>query len=117
MLGKDPFGAALTTIEGKLVEGRPIQIIAIVGDQSVSGCDMAFVGADNARHVSKMLMPMQGLAILTIGEAEDFTARGGMIGLRVESNRVRFDINKKTANEHRLKLSSQLLKIATHLIQ
>ena len=117
LLGKDPFGTALDTIEGKLVKGRPIQILAIAGGQSVSDCDMAFVGADDARRVSELLEPMQGLAILTIGEAENFTERGGMIRLLIESNKVRFDINNQAANDHGLRISSQLLKLAKHVIR
>jgi YfiR/HmsC-like len=41
-----------------------------------------------------------------------FAEQGGLIGLRVEADKVRFDINVDAAQRTGLTMSSQLLKLA-----
>ena len=51
--------------------------------------------------------------MLTVGEAERFAERGGMIGFRVTpEGRIGFDINLRRAERSGLRLRSQLLKLA-----
>jgi len=53
------------------------------------------------------------LPILTVSDFDDFARVGGMIGL-VETDRgIRFDINLTATRQTNLRLSSQLLKLAT----
>jgi uncharacterized protein DUF4154 len=47
-----------------------------------------------------------------INDAEAFTKRGGIIQIFVESGRIKFRINTKSAKRARLQLSSQLLALA-----
>lgn len=56
-------------------------------------------------------------AALTIGESDDFTLRGGIIRLYTESNRLRFIINVDNAKQEGIQVSSNLLKLATHVEQ
>lgn len=58
-----------------------------------------------------------GDSTLTIGDADDFTRAGGIIRLYMESNRLRFTINVEHAKRARLQISSNLLKLATHVEQ
>ena len=53
------------------------------------------------------------MPILTVSDIDDFARAGGMIGLVEAEQRIRFDINLATARQANLKLSSQLLKLAT----
>ena len=50
--------------------------------------------------------------MLTISDVPDFAAQGGMIGLKLRADRVRFDINQGASRRAGLVLSSQLLKLA-----
>jgi hypothetical protein len=58
-----------------------------------------------------------GRGILTIGETEDFTRAGGVIAMRVEESKVRFDIDVDAGQRAGLRVSSRLLKLASPLIQ
>jgi hypothetical protein len=49
---------------------------------------------------------------LTVGETEIFAQLGGIIGLFVEEDEVRFAINLKAAEQAGIKFSSQLLQVA-----
>jgi hypothetical protein len=50
--------------------------------------------------------------VLTVGEADRFAQRGGMIGFVLENNRVRLDINRAAAESAGLRVSSKLLAVA-----
>jgi hypothetical protein len=54
-------------------------------------------------------------SILTVSDAPDFVAQGGMIQFVIEGNRVRFQINLTAAQQAKLSLSSELLKLATSI--
>jgi len=51
--------------------------------------------------------------ILSVSDIADFTRAGGMIDLVEVEQRIRFNINLSAARRARLRLSSQLLKLAT----
>ena len=48
---------------------------------------------------------------LSIGEADGFAERGGVIGLVVRDDRVKFEINTEAADSTRLRISSKLLAL------
>ena len=50
--------------------------------------------------------------VLTVSDAEEFTKRGGIIQFFVESGKMRFRINARSAKRARLLLSSRLLALA-----
>ena len=56
---------------------------------------------------------MRDLPILTVGEANEFLADGGMIHFHLDGDKVRFDINASDADSSRLRISSRLLLLAT----
>jgi hypothetical protein len=61
----------------------------------------------------EILEAIQGTAILTVGQSEQFTALDGMITFRMEADKVRFEINQDSAEQAGIKISAQLLKLAT----
>jgi hypothetical protein len=52
------------------------------------------------------------LPVLTVGDGDTFLDDGGVIQLRTLDRRVRFDISMSAAQHSRLRLSSQLLRLA-----
>jgi len=47
-----------------------------------------------------------------VGETDDFTALGGIVGFRLDGARVRIQVNLQAAEHARLKISSTLLSLA-----
>jgi len=114
VVGRDPFGPALDQLKGKAVRGRPIEVkrFATRGELDPRLVHVLFVGGD-ADDVGSTLALVGGAPVLTVGEAERFAERGGMIGFRVTpEGRVGFDINLRRAERAGLRLRSQLLKLA-----
>ncbi|MBV8905215.1 MAG: YfiR family protein [Acidobacteriia bacterium] len=112
--GKDPFGGFLDeAVRGKLVHGLPVMLRRLAeGEESWDACQMIFFGVGNsAAHVDAVLVRLRGRSIVTVGEADGFAERGGMIGLVVEHGRVRFDINLAAIAEGHLQVSSRLVEL------
>ena len=72
--------------------------------------------ADDAARVDAVLRAVGQWPVLTVSDAPDFAAAGGIIGLRERTGRIRFDINQGAAKRAGLSLSSQLLRLADDVI-
>jgi hypothetical protein len=73
---------------------------------------MIFVRASETKAAAKILAHSRGSSTLTVGEAVGFAARGGIINLTLEENRLRFEVNIDAAAQTRLRISSKLLSLA-----
>jgi hypothetical protein len=60
---------------------------------------------------------LEDLPILTVGETEHFIETGGIINFLMEDNKVRFEINDVAAKKSKLKISSQLLRLAKRVVE
>jgi hypothetical protein len=111
--GADPFEDLLeATTQDRKVEGRRIEIRRLPADAPLAGCHLVFSSETDGTRVAHLLLRAAGDSVLTVGEADDFLLRGGMIRLLVDEGKVRFDISTRAADGAGLKLSSQLLKLA-----
>mgnify|MGYP006191273469 CR=1 FL=1 len=50
--------------------------------------------------------------VLTVGDHADFAARGGMIQMYTDQNKIRLRINLEAVKERNLQVSSKLLRLA-----
>ena len=114
VVGRDPLGSALDQLKGKAVRGRPIDVkrFATPAELDPRLVHLLFVDGD-AETIERALGVVGSAPVLTVGEAERFAERGGMIGFRLTpEGRIGFDINLKRAERAGLRLRSQLLKLA-----
>jgi len=110
---RDGLGGALAAIEGKPVQGRELRIRRAVKPDELKACHILFVPEAEERAAPELLRKAGGLPLLTIGEYDGFAAAGGGIGLVNRDERVQFEINPDAASRANLKVSSQLLRLAT----
>jgi len=117
VLGDDPFGDALDrTFDGKMILDRKVEIRRITRVDSPAGIGLLFVASSESPRLVQVLKAVEGQAVLTVGEMDRFTERGGMIGLRLASDVVKFDINLAEVEKAGLDMSSQLVRLARHVI-
>ncbi|RMF18990.1 MAG: YfiR family protein, partial [Deltaproteobacteria bacterium] len=118
IVGRDPFGDSLEKVlEGRRAADRPIVVRRGPDPESLGRCHLMFIGGSEDARVARHLRQASAQPVLTVGETEAFERAGGMIRLVVADKRVRFDINAKAADVARLKLSSQLLKLARKVVR
>jgi hypothetical protein len=113
VLGADPFGSALDdTVRGKVVDDRQVVTRRILGPSEAQNCRILFVSPSEESRAPAILKALEGTGILTVGRGSQFTLRGGMIAFTSEEKKVRFVVNLAAAEAEKLRLSSQLLRVA-----
>lgn len=100
------------TLRGKSVRGRRFEVRHFPSPENLSLCHILFVASQDKLAVQRTLHVAQSSPTLTIGEIPGFADSGGVIGLVVEDNKFRFEINAGAARRGGLKVSSRLLRLA-----
>jgi hypothetical protein len=109
--GQDPFEQTIGKLAtGGQIDGRALEIRNLERPERVGACSILFVGAAELAH--GYLAAAADKPILTVGDAPDFLARGGMIQFVLVEDHVRFSVNLDAANHCGVELSSELLKVA-----
>jgi YfiR/HmsC-like len=113
VLGRDPFSDVLDkAILKKVVAGRTLTIRRFASLQDLEACEILFISTSEMQHLPQILQRLQGAAVLTVGEADRFARRGGMIGFVLEDDRVRLEVNRAATEKAGLQVSSKLLAVA-----
>ncbi len=113
VLGLDPFGPILdSTLAGEALGGKPVVLRRITKPQEAGDCRILFISSTEEKHLKEILTALDESGVLTVSDMPGFTRRGGMIQFVLEGDRVRFEINLASAENARLVLSSELLKVA-----
>ncbi len=113
VLGETPFNGALKKlVKGQSVSGHKIEIRHGRNSENMRDCQVVFIGKSEEGRIAEHIAALQGASILIVGETEQFTRQGGMIGFKMDGDKVRFEINSGTAQRAKLQLSSRLLKLA-----
>jgi len=111
ILGEDPFGAAMESIDGKSIKQRPLAVIRIAQVADAERCHILFVSTSEEERLRAILDDLRERPILTISDMPNFAQAGGTINLKTVEDRIRFDINVDAANAADLRLSSKLLRL------
>jgi hypothetical protein len=118
VLGKDPFGPILdSTVEGDKIDGRKITVRRLSKFQELASCSILFVGASEEARLGPILSAAQRQGLLTVSDIPHFAEHGGVIGFVIQENKIRFEVNRGAAERSNLVLSSELLKVASRVIE
>jgi hypothetical protein len=111
--GADPFRDFLDRlVESEVISGRKLEIRRYRPGTTPSGCHILFVSESEARTLPSLLERLRKQPVLTVSNLPGFTEQGGMIQLRTERGRIRFQINQSAAQAAGLTLSSRLLRLS-----
>jgi hypothetical protein len=113
VLGEDPFGAALDSLEGQIVKGRTFSVRRLSRFRAADSCQVLFVSSSERPRLAKILEELRAAATLSVSDIEGFAERGGTINFLIRNNRIRFAINPEAADRSGLSISSKLLKLST----
>ena len=115
VFGGNPFGSFLEeTVLERRINGRVLVVRTVTSAEQARATHLLFVSkAVSAEDLAQLQGAVAGLPVLTVGESPAFARQGGMITFELQEDRIRFEINAGAAQRSGLKLSSQLLKLAT----
>lgn len=110
--GADPFGGLLdSAVRGQRIGDRPILVRRMPRVQGASGCHIVFLGNSEGQPLGEMLRALHGQPVLTVTD-EQSGAADSVIRFVVRGGRVRFAINRASARDSGLTISSKLLDLA-----
>ncbi len=113
IIGEDPFGSILDeSIKGKTIGTHKMVIRRLKSGRDIKGCQIAFISSSEKNHLRPILKSLNGAAVLTVGDTEDFAQVGGVINLTLEETTIHFEVNLDAAERAGLKISSKLLSLA-----
>jgi hypothetical protein len=112
IVGTDPFGATLETLKDKTVKGRRLIIRKLPRLENFDECHLLFFSGSEKSNVRNLLASLKNHNILTVSDMEKFASQGGMLGLVNVDEKINFEVNIDTVSHSKLKVSSQLLKLA-----
>ncbi len=117
VFGHDPFGGNLDVLGSKTVKGRLIKIRRLQRIEDIRSCEVLFISSSERTQLSRIIKQLQNQPILTIADHAGFPQAGGIINLTTVNNKVQFEINNNAALRARLRISSQLLKLAKIVVE
>jgi hypothetical protein len=113
VFGEAAVGAALDeAAKGRALNGRQVMIRFISDPAALPACNIVFFPRTGMRGYTKSAKALLERNVLTVGEANDFIERGGIINFVIHDGRLRFKVNMAAAEAHHLKISSKLLQLA-----
>lgn len=117
VLGKDPFGSALTnTVANERLAGKKIVARDVPSTAEASRCRILFISGSEETRLKFVLPLVKRANSLTVSDIPGFAKHGGMIGLVNVGGKIRFEVNLTAVNQAGLTVSSELLKVAIRVI-
>lgn len=101
------------TIRDKTINDRPLVIREFRSAADATNCHLLFIGASETARLPEILDSLHSASVLTVGETDEFTRKGGMISFIPGETKIRFRINEGAAKSVGLKISSKLLSLAS----
>lgn len=112
LMGASDDTSHFESIAGKTARELAITVKQVNTQDELGACQLVFIAPDQAGQVPGILKKLAGQPVLTISAMEDFCKQGGMIQFVSIQGKMRFYINRTAAENARLSISSQLLKMA-----
>jgi hypothetical protein len=116
LLERDALVGALTALEGRLVQGRPLKVRRSLSAEDTHGCHLVFIGEAEERRIVPLLRALAGQPVLTVGDADRFVDLGGAIGIVLGEERLQFEVNRAALEQAQLRASASLLKLARSVV-
>lgn len=104
--------ATAEVVRGSVVGGRSVSAMALPASRVIDGCDLLYLADLKADDALAILSRVRG-PVLTVGETPRFLRDGGVVRMYLDGNRLRFQVNRRQADASGLKISSQLMLLAT----
>jgi hypothetical protein len=97
-------------LDGKVVNGRTIRVLAIKSAAEVRGYQVLYVAGDKGADIKPALAEARATQALTIGESDRFLEYGGVVNLLLVDGHMSFEVNLQALASTGIEISSKLLR-------
>lgn len=117
VLGESPLTNFLNDLAStKKVVNQSIEVKKYSGLSEITKCHILIVPKDRQESIGDIMNKVKNHATLIITEKEGAVKQGSVINFVIVENRQKFEINKTAIEKQELKVSSQLLPLATQVL-
>jgi len=114
VLGDSGCDAALERLASDhQINGHPIEVHKVASAQEVRSVQILYVSRTQEQQFAALASAITVAPVLTVGESATFVSAGGMVNFVQQDNKLRFEINVHSATQAGLRVSAQVLKLAT----
>lgn len=104
-------------LQERQIKGRPAVIKHLMNKEELRGCHVLFISRSERDRLGPILGEVRRENVLTVGECDNFLAKGGVINFVNIGGHVHFQISIDAAAREKLSVSSHLLQLAVPLSQ
>jgi hypothetical protein len=113
VLGRDPFGSALGTLEGRMLGNARLTILyPHTGPEALMQCHILYISASEADDMAALAEGARAAGVLTIADTPGAARRGVMLELVLDDRRIAFEFNGTAARGAGVVVSSKVLRLA-----
>jgi len=98
--------------DGTSINGRSVLVARATTRDRLQECHLLYLVGIDPTSIGPILADLRTRPVLTVGDGEPFVRQGGIVGLVVDGQRMRFAISPGAAQRSGLRLSSKLLALA-----
>lgn len=117
ILGEGTFADAAMSYNHENLSKSGFFVIEKNISNIASHCHILFINQSETVRLESIISSLKGKQILTVGDSEDFSKRGVMLGALVEDGRVKFIVNKQAIADSGLYIDSSFLELAYKVIR
>ncbi len=113
LLGADPIAPVLeAAFRNASTSTTPTRFSHVSLSDKLDDCHLLYVGAGTRVNVSRLLPTLTAASVLVVSERPIDILKGEIIGLPLEDNHVRIEVNLAAVQSGKLTISSKLLRLA-----
>jgi hypothetical protein len=113
VLGRDPFGSALATLEGRPLGNARLSIVyPRSGPEALMQCHILYISASESDDMTALADSARAAGVLTIADTRGAARKGVMLELVLDDRRIAFEFNGAAARGAGVVLSSKVLRLA-----
>lgn len=114
VVGDTPlFDELKKVIANKMAGNQKIIVKNISPSNTSFDCHILFLSEEEFSSLKKISARIAESSILLVCEDEGAASRGACINFKIESQRLKLEINKINIQQHRLNIASELLRLGT----
>lgn len=113
ILGKNPFGSSFDRFKQKPIDNCILEVHEVKANEPINLFQAVFICRSEKKKLNEILTDLKSLPVVTLADSPGSMQEGVIINLIQREDKLGFEINKKIADSAGLKISSQLLKLAS----
>jgi hypothetical protein len=109
------FKQSFAGLQNKAIFNKPVKVRQLSQIEQAGDCHLVYIDRSERALLQRLFVFLKDKPVLTVSDITGFSDEGGMIEIFRANNKFRFKVNQSRIESARLKMSSQVLKLAVEV--